>query len=152
MAVVALVPPAPRWARKPIIPTAWFGGGWRGRRELQVEHAWLTLGSAGSVVWSRDRDLHSCPAMVTTTLDTVGAGDAFLSVAALCSRVGADLSLASILANLAGASAANIVGNREPVRMEDIVKNARSLLKSRVAKDQARAPRTAHPATPTPTA
>ena len=55
------------------------------------------------------------------------------------------MSLASILANLAGASAANIVGNREPVRMEDVVKNARYLLKSRAARGRAGAPLTADP-------
>jgi cytidyltransferase-like protein len=98
--------------------------------QLGSDYGWLTLGSAGSVVQGPDRQPHSCPAMVKTTIDTVGAGDAFYAVAALCGRVGADVGLTSILSNLAGAMAANIVGNESPISKEAVVKNARYLLKS----------------------
>jgi hypothetical protein len=68
--------------------------------------------------------------MIKTTVDTVGAGDAFFSTAALCGRVEAPVELTAILSNLSGAVAANIVGNKEPIRSDAIVKNARYLLKS----------------------
>ena len=86
---------------------------------------------SGSIVWA-DGETHSCPAMVRRTVDTVGAGDAFFAVAAICGRVGADVALASVLSNLAGAIAANTVGNAEPVRQDVVVKNARYLLKSKL--------------------
>ncbi len=99
--------------------------------QLDVESAWLTLGSSGSLVWRRGGYSHACPAMVRTTVDTVGAGDAFLAVAALCSRAGADDALTSVLANVAGALAANTVGNTNPVERNVIFKNAQYLLKAR---------------------
>lgn len=99
-------------------------------QQLHATRGWLTLGSSGSIVWAQDLETHSCPALTRTTVDTVGAGDAFFAVAALCGKAGADVALASILSNLAGAIAANVVGNLEPVRKEVVVKNARYLLKS----------------------
>jgi rfaE bifunctional protein kinase chain/domain/rfaE bifunctional protein nucleotidyltransferase chain/domain len=98
-------------------------------RRLGARQGWLTLGSSGSLV-CRAAGPHSCPAMVKSTVDTVGAGDAFFATAALCARVEAPIELTAILANLSGAVAANIVGNKEPIRGDVIVKNARYLLKS----------------------
>jgi sugar/nucleoside kinase (ribokinase family) len=63
-------------------------------------------------------------------VDTVGAGDAFLAVAALCGRVEAEVPLASVLANLAGAIAANTVGNREAISRDVVEKNAQNLFKA----------------------
>lgn len=97
---------------------------------LTSKWAWLTLGSSGSVVHTLDHAAHACPAMVKSTVDTVGAGDAFFATVALLSRVGASVEIASLLGNLAGAMAANIVGNEEPINREAVVKNARYLLKS----------------------
>lgn len=107
-------------------------------RQLGVQRAFLTLGSSGSVVATRGGETHACPAMVKTTVDTVGAGDAFLAIAALCSRVDADVALTSVLANLAGALAANIVGNQEPIRSDVVVKNAQYLFKSGHATQEVR--------------
>ncbi len=99
-------------------------------RRLGARHGWLTLGSSGSLVCTATGTTHSCPAMIKSTVDTVGAGDAFFSTAALCGRVEAPVELTAILSNLSGAVAANIVGNKEPIRSDAIVKNARYLLKS----------------------
>jgi bifunctional ADP-heptose synthase (sugar kinase/adenylyltransferase) len=103
---------------------------------LGAEQAWLTLGSSGSIVWARPGETHSCPAMLRSTLDTVGAGDAFLAVAALCGRVGLEPAITSVLSNLAGAMAANIVGNHESIQGDVVIKNAQYLLKSRVPPSQ----------------
>lgn len=97
--------------------------------QLSAKLGWLTLGSSGSVVWSKSGETHSCPAMTKQTVDTVGAGDAFFAAAALCGRAGGDVALSSILSNVSGAIAANVVGNAEPVLQEVVVKNARYLLK-----------------------
>jgi rfaE bifunctional protein nucleotidyltransferase chain/domain len=98
--------------------------------QLDAAWGWLTLGSSGSIGWSRAGQPHACPALTRSTIDTVGAGDAFLAVAALCGRVEADAATTSVLANLAGALAAQVVGNREALRRDAIVKNAEYLLKA----------------------
>lgn len=102
---------------------------------LRAQQAWLTLGSSGSLAWSRGGALHSCPAMTKVAVDTVGAGDAFYATAALCSRVGADVPLASVLANLSGALSTQWAGNQQVVESDVVVKNARYLLKSTTRAD-----------------
>lgn len=99
-------------------------------QKLGADLGWLTLGSSGSTVWRRAGEPHSCPAITKTTVDTVGAGDAFFAVAALCGRLGAPIELSSVLCNMAGGMAANIVGNQEPVRADALLKGTRYLLKS----------------------
>lgn len=103
-------------------------------RQLSCSHAWLTLGSSGSLAWTPDGRSHACPAMTREVVDTVGAGDAFFAVAALCARAGADTLLASLLANTAGALATRYPGNRQAIARSDVFKNVRFLLKS--ASDQ----------------
>jgi cytidyltransferase-like protein len=98
--------------------------------KLTASLGWLTLGSSGSTVWQRGAEPHSCPAITKSTVDTVGAGDAFFAIAALCGRLGAPIELSSVLCNVAGGMAANIIGNQEPVRADALVKGTRYLLKS----------------------
>jgi rfaE bifunctional protein nucleotidyltransferase chain/domain len=98
--------------------------------QLGASLGWLTLGSSGSTVWRRGEEPHSCPAITKSTVDTVGAGDAFFAIAALCGRLEVPIELSSVLCNMAGGMAANIVGNKEPVRADALIKGTRYLLKS----------------------
>jgi cytidyltransferase-like protein len=60
---------------------------------LRADLGWLTLGSSGSTVWRKGEEPHSCPAVTKSTVDTVGAGDAFFAIAALCGRLGVPIEL-----------------------------------------------------------
>lgn len=90
---------------------------------------WLTLGSQGSLGIDRDGQMFHHPALTLNVRDTVGAGDAFYVLAALASAAGADLETASFLANIAGAMAANYLGNSRSVRREDVLKFAATIMK-----------------------
>ena len=61
-------------------------------------------------------------------VDTVGAGDAFFSVASLAAAKGLPADLATFLGQLAGAQAVKIVGNRTPISKQALVKSGMSLL------------------------
>ena len=90
---------------------------------------WATLGSLGSICIEKSQDISRTPALTLTVQDTVGAGDAFFSLAGLCARVGAPVEVTSFIANIAGALAANILGNSRAVTKAEVLKFATTLLK-----------------------
>lgn len=90
---------------------------------------WLTLGSVGSINIEQGLRITKTPAFTLTVQDTVGAGDAFFAIAGLCTCVGAPVEVGSFLANIAGAIAANILGNARAVSRTDVLKFASTLLK-----------------------
>ena len=94
---------------------------------MNVRQAWLTRGSEGAWGFS-DGVKDKCPAFTLTVSDTIGAGDAFYSIAGLFSASGAPLSVGTVMGNIAGALGANIVGNKASVKRVDALKFASTLL------------------------
>ncbi len=88
---------------------------------------WLTRGSKGAMAADGENILH-CPAFTLKVKDTIGAGDAFFSLAALAAAAGAPMEAGTFLGNIAGALAANIVGNKESVEKVNVLKYANTLL------------------------
>lgn len=72
--------------------------------------------------------LTACPAFTLKVKDTIGAGDAFFAVAGLSAAAGADVETCAFMGNIAGALAANIVGNKESVEKVNVLKYAGTLL------------------------
>ena len=89
---------------------------------------WLTRGSKGAFSIEND-EISSCPAFVLDVLDTIGAGDAFFSMAGLTVATGAPVEVGTFLGNVAGALAANIVGNKSSLDKVDTLKFVTTLLK-----------------------
>ena len=69
------------------------------------------------------------PALATKVVDRIGAGDAFLSLAAVCHGAGVDPELASFLGSVSAALDVQIVGNSEPIDPIALHKYVVSLLK-----------------------
>lgn len=88
---------------------------------------WLTRGSLGAY-GIEGKKVHECPAFTLTVKDTVGAGDAFYSVAGLYAAAGAPIEIGTFMGNIAGALGANIVGNKEAVEKVNVLKYASTLL------------------------
>jgi bifunctional ADP-heptose synthase (sugar kinase/adenylyltransferase) len=91
--------------------------------------SWATLGSAGSIAYGEDNTLVRTPALTLTVQDTVGAGDAFFALASLAAYQGVPLPVSSFIGNVAGALAANILGNSKSVGKSAFLKFAATLLK-----------------------
>lgn len=88
---------------------------------------WLTRGSYGA--WGIEKNqIKECPAFTLTVKDTVGAGDAFFSVAGLYTAVDAPIEVGTFMGNISGALGANIVGNKESVEKVNVLKYASTLL------------------------
>lgn len=90
-------------------------------------NGWLTRGSLGAYGID-DGKIHECPAFTLTVKDTVGAGDAFFSLAGIFTAAGAPMELGTFVGNIGGALGANIVGNRESVEKVNALKFASTLL------------------------
>ena len=58
----------------------------------------------------------------------MGGGDAFYSIAGMYAAAGVPIELGTFMGNIAGALAANIVGNKEAVEKVNILKFASTLL------------------------
>ncbi len=88
---------------------------------------WLTRGSKGAA-YVENHNIKTCPAFTLKVKDTIGAGDAFFAVASLSAAAGACAEEGAFLGNIAGALAANIAGNKEPVEKINVLKYAGTLL------------------------
>jgi len=97
-------------------------------RTLRVKRAWLTQGSVETIGWSPREGFVRCEPLGRAVVDTVGAGDAFISMATLAVAKGLPLDLATLLGQLAGAEAVGIVGNERPISKTSVLKGAMSLL------------------------
>lgn len=90
-------------------------------------NGWLTRGSLGA--WGIDKgNIKGCPAFTLRVKDTVGAGDAFFSVAGLYSAAGAPIEVGTFMGNIGGALGANIIGNKEPIEKVNVLKYASTLM------------------------
>ena len=89
----------------------------------------VTRGSNGCLTYDPDEGFVEVPAVADRVVDRVGAGDAFLSVAACCVAQGAPLAIAGLAGNAAGAQAVATVCNQEPVRKMALIRHLQTLLK-----------------------
>ena len=111
-----------------------FSEYWQNEDELLVrlsEHfgspGWLTQGSQGATSVNNGH-LKTCPAFTLKVKDTIGAGDAFFALASLAVAAGASMEMGTFMGNIAGALAANIVGNKESIEKVNVLKYASTLL------------------------
>lgn len=88
---------------------------------------WLTRGALGAYGIGKN-EIYECPAFTLTVKDTIGAGDAFFSIAGLYASVDAPAELGMFMGNIAGALGANIVGNKEAIEKVNVLKYASTLM------------------------
>jgi rfaE bifunctional protein kinase chain/domain/rfaE bifunctional protein nucleotidyltransferase chain/domain len=89
----------------------------------------ITHGSNGCYPFSSKTGVARVPAFTKTVVDTVGAGDAFLSITAPLVAAGGDIEDVAFIGNAAGAIKVGIVGHRRSVEKVPLVKFVTALLK-----------------------
>lgn len=89
----------------------------------------VTRGRVGSICYDRTEGISHIPALARTVVDRVGAGDAFLSISALCAVQGAPLELAGFVGNVVGAWAVSTVCNERAIEPMSLYKQIETLLK-----------------------
>lgn len=98
------------------------------RRKLKATFGWLTRGAAETIGLAEGKAPCFCPPLEYDVVDTIGAGDAFYSLAALAAVRQLPVALATFLGQLAAAQAVKIVGNAHPISKQKLVQGGISLL------------------------
>ena len=89
----------------------------------------VTTGREGCISFDRDAGFNQIPAFTRSVVDTVGAGDAFLSVTSPLVARGVPLDIVGFIGNAAGAMKVGIVGHRQAIDKVRLIKYVTALLK-----------------------
>lgn len=96
--------------------------------KLGARYSWLTRGATNTLGIKTREPECSCVAFEKSIVDTVGAGDAFSSVASLAAVKDLPIELATFMGQLAGAQAVRIIGNAESIQKVKFLKGGMALL------------------------
>lgn len=89
----------------------------------------VTRGPNGSIVYdAEDKLFYSTPALSKKVVDTVGAGDAFLSITSACVAKGFPKDLVGFIGNAVGSLAITILGNKFSIEAMSLSKFITTLL------------------------
>jgi rfaE bifunctional protein kinase chain/domain/rfaE bifunctional protein nucleotidyltransferase chain/domain len=97
--------------------------------KVSCDNLMVTRGPRGSINLDRKNGFHETPAFASKVVDAVGAGDALFAFTAPCMVLGLPQDLIAFIGNAVGALAVQIVCNREPVDVVDLIKYMTRLLK-----------------------
>jgi len=89
----------------------------------------VTRGSRGCTAYRIGEGFVDVPAFATRVVDRIGAGDAFLSITALCAVVHAPMEVLAFIGNVVGAEAVSTVGNKQPIERIPLSRHIEHLLK-----------------------
>jgi len=98
-------------------------------RDLSCQLVAVTRGSRGCALLPEERPLVRTPSLAGRIVDPIGAGDAFLSIAALAAARGARPELVGLVGNAAAALAVGYPGHDESVDRHSLSAFVTSLLK-----------------------
>ncbi|MDJ0652107.1 MAG: PfkB family carbohydrate kinase [Simkaniaceae bacterium] len=83
---------------------------------LNCSNTFITQGIRGVYCFSENESELHIPALVTTTIDRVGAGDSFFAMAAMCAAKRYPIAISGFLGSIASALSVQIIGNKEAIR------------------------------------
>jgi sugar/nucleoside kinase (ribokinase family) len=89
----------------------------------------VTRGHKGTAYVDRGKSIHESPALASKVVDRVGAGDALFAFTAPLMAIKLPQDLISFIGNAVGALKVQIVCNRAPVDVVDLMKFVTRLLK-----------------------
>lgn len=87
--------------------------------KLQCKKIMITRSKEGCLGYDGHK-FFKCPAFVDKSVDTMGAGDAFLAFTAPLAKNNAPMEVIGFLGNAAGALAVNIMGNKNSITKKDL--------------------------------
>jgi cytidyltransferase-like protein len=98
------------------------------RGHFGAKYAWLTRGGDETIGIRKGELPVSCPSLEFDIVDTIGAGDAFCSLASLAAAKSIPLRTSTFMGQLAGAQAVRIVGNSECISKSRFLKGSEAML------------------------
>lgn len=98
-------------------------------KTLSCPRVVVTRGRSGCLGFDQSTGFTEVPAFASQIVDRIGAGDAFLSVTALCAAQNAPLDILGLVGNVAGAQAVASVGNKSSLERIPLSRHIEHLLK-----------------------
>lgn len=98
-------------------------------QKLDCSRITVTQGKYGSLCYSRDEGFVEIPAFAQQVVDRMGAGDAVLSLTALCVAQQAPMEIVGFIGNVVGGHAVATLGHSSSVERIPLYRNIESLLK-----------------------
>lgn len=98
------------------------------KKKLSARYAWLTRGATDTIGLKTSEAECLCMPFEQSVVDTVGAGDAFCSVASLAAAKGLPIDISTFMGQLAGAQAVRIIGNADSIKKDKFLKGGMTLL------------------------
>ena len=99
-------------------------------QEQKIKNMIVTQGANGSIFYNKEKNkFNLSDAFAKKVVDKIGAGDAMLSVVALCLKSGFDEKLALLTSSLAAAHSVETIGNKEATNKIKILKSIEHLIK-----------------------
>ena len=89
----------------------------------------VTRGNNGTLFYRPDQGFFETPALAMKVVDRVGAGDSVLAISSLCEAREFPADVTGFIANLVGAQACTIVGNRSSIDRVQMFKAIEAILK-----------------------
>lgn len=98
--------------------------------QRKINNLIVTRGREGALIYNKkDNKFNSCGAFADVVVDKIGAGDAMLSIVALCLKNKMSKELSLLLGSLAAAQSTESIGNKDSVSKYKIIKTLEHLLK-----------------------
>lgn len=98
-------------------------------QKLNCPRVIITRGSRGCLGFDVENGFTEVPAFATKIVDRIGAGDAFLSITALCAAQRVPLELIGFIGNVVGSEAVAVVGNKSSIERTALCRHIEHLLK-----------------------
>jgi rfaE bifunctional protein kinase chain/domain len=97
--------------------------------KLDCERLVITRGEQGCLCYSRSEGFCEVPAFTGRVVDRVGAGDAVLSITALCAARNVPMDIVGFIGSCVGAQAVGVVGNKTSIQKVPLARYMECLLK-----------------------
>lgn len=93
------------------------------------ENLIITCGKDGSKSLSRNnKRIITLPPLTSNTVDTMGAGDAFIAISSAFSKLGLNNEIVSLVGNIAGSLKVNILGHEKHIKKSNFIKYLRGIM------------------------
>lgn len=96
---------------------------------LKAKTVMVTRGSNGTFLLDKNGGCFQFPALATKVVDRIGAGDAVLAITSACVARECPPEIVGFLANMVGAQAVTILGNKHSINRLSFLKGVEALLK-----------------------
>lgn len=97
-------------------------------KDTQCNRVNITLGGAGSIYY-QDGKTYYVPIFSNRVVDSLGAGDAVLSITSMLAKMNTPPKVIPFVGNIAGALAVKTIGNKEPISPTDLFTFVRYIMK-----------------------